>query len=759
MPSETQTPDTTSPPLELWAGVECSVNRVRDRFFDQLERSGHARRASDLQLFAELGVKALRYPVLWERTAPDGLENADWTWTDERLERLRELKIRPIVGLVHHGSGPRSTSLVDPSFPEKLADFARVVAERFPWVEDYTPVNEPLTTARFSCLYGHWYPHRRDDLSFARALLTQCRAVVLAMRAIRTVNPSARLVQTEDLGKTFSTRALHYQAEFENERRWLTFDLLSGLVTPEHAMWDYLRWVGIEQTQLEWFIENTFVPDIIGINHYLTSERFLDERITRYPACTHGGNGRQVYADVEAVRVCTEGTAGPRVLLKEVLDRYELPLAITEAHLGCTREEQLRWLKEVWDGAESLRQEGKPLRAVTAWSLLGAYDWHNLLTREDGHYEPGVYDLRAPRPRPTALARMLHDLARGREHEHPVLAAPGWWRRLSRLHYPPVTHRTNTILTNLQGVNMKGETTRPILITGATGTLGQALARICEVRGLSFTLLSRREMDIADASSVEKALAQHDPWAVINAAGYVRVDDAEREKEKCMRENSEGPKTLASLCAQRGVKLVNFSSDLVFDGKRRTPYVESDWLAPLNVYGKSKAEAEHEVLNALPSALVIRTSAFFGPWDEYNFLTIALRTLASGQTFRAAADAIVSPTYVPDLAHAALDLLIDGEQGIWHLANPGETSWYDFACRAAELSELDARLVKGCSTESLGFIAARPSYSALTSERGFLLPPLDNALSRYMRDRGRAFADSIEERKVQRAKAVTSSLK
>lgn len=306
---------------------------------------------------------------------------------------------------------------------------------------------------------------------------------------------------------------------------------------------------------------------------------------------------------------------------------------------------------------------------------------------------------------------------------------------------------------------MKGETTRPILITGATGTLGQALARICEVRGLSFTLLSRREMDIADASSVEKALAQHDPWAVINAAGYVRVDDAEREKEKCMRENSEGPKTLASLCAERGVKLVTFSSDLVFDGKRRTPYVESDRPAPLNVYGKSKAEAEHEVLNALPSALVIRTSAFFGPWDEYNFLTIALRTLASGQTFRAAADAIVSPTYVPDLAHAALDLLIDGEQGIWHLANPGETSWYDFACRAAELSELDARLVKGCSTESLGFMAARPSYSALTSERGLLLPPLYDALARYMRDRGRAFADSIEERKVQRAKAATSSLK
>ena len=112
-------------PLEVWAGVECTVNRVGDEYFDQLERSGHATRLEDLDRFAELGVRALRYPVLWERTAPNGLESADWSWADERLGRLRELGIHPIVGLVHHGSGPRHTSLIDPSFPEKLAEFAQ----------------------------------------------------------------------------------------------------------------------------------------------------------------------------------------------------------------------------------------------------------------------------------------------------------------------------------------------------------------------------------------------------------------------------------------------------------------------------------------------------------------------------------------------------------------------------------------------------------------------------------------------------------
>src|SRR3954452_8512515 len=93
------------PALELWGGVECTVNRVHDRYHSQLERSGHDTRIEDLDLFAELGIKALRYPVLWERTAPTGLEDADWSWPDARLERLRALGIEPIVGLLHHGSG------------------------------------------------------------------------------------------------------------------------------------------------------------------------------------------------------------------------------------------------------------------------------------------------------------------------------------------------------------------------------------------------------------------------------------------------------------------------------------------------------------------------------------------------------------------------------------------------------------------------------------------------------------------------------
>ena len=141
--------------IEVWGGLECTVARVDDTYVDQTLLNGHHHRPQDLDAFAALGIRAMRYPVLWERIAPDGLGRADWSWTDERLARMRDLGIRPIAGLLHHGSGPRHTDLGQPDFAAKLAGFAAAVAERYPWLEFYTPVNEPLTTARFSGLYGH----------------------------------------------------------------------------------------------------------------------------------------------------------------------------------------------------------------------------------------------------------------------------------------------------------------------------------------------------------------------------------------------------------------------------------------------------------------------------------------------------------------------------------------------------------------------------------------------------------------------------
>jgi len=423
--------------LQLWGGIECTVNRVAESYFDQLEYSGHHERLADLDLIADLGIRVLRYPVLWERSERPGGEY-DFEWADERLGRLYQLGIEPVVGLVHHGSGPQHTSLVQSCFPEKLAAFATQVARRYPWVTRFTPVNEPLTTARFSGLYGHWYPHGRNDRTFVRALITQCKGVALAMSAIRGVNPQARLVQTEDMGFTRSTESLRYQAEFENQRRWLSLDLLAGAVSPSHVMYNYLLRFGATQRELGFFLDHPMPPDLVGINYYVTSERFLDDRCGLYAPDRLGGNGRHRYADVEAVRVCTEGLVGPTEILSSAYRRYQRPVVMTEAHIGSSAAQQSSWLAYVWNAALKARERGADVQAVTAWALLGAHGWDRLVTEPGGHYEAGALSLQDGSLVPTPFATFIRQLSAGELQR----TEAGWWTAAERLAYEPYRSRS-----------------------------------------------------------------------------------------------------------------------------------------------------------------------------------------------------------------------------------------------------------------------------------------------------------------------------
>ncbi|HLL31078.1 MAG TPA: family 1 glycosylhydrolase, partial [Allosphingosinicella sp.] len=385
---------------------------------------------------AELGLTTVRFPILWEAVAPERPDRLDFAWADDRLAMLRERGIKVIGGLLHHGSGPKYTELLDPDFPKKLADYAARVAERYPWIEMWTPVNEPLTTARFSGLYGHWYPHGRDYPTFLRSLANECKGTLEAMRAIRGAIPGAKLVQTEDLGKTFSTAPLRYQAAHENERRWLSLDLLAGRVDSRHPWHKILFGAGVGWGEMEMFEGGEARPDIIGINHYLTSERFLDHRTRLYPWLQPGGNRRDTYVDAEAVRVKRlEDDTGFAPRLREAWERYGIPIAITEVHHGCHRDEQLRWFAEVWETATRLRGEGIDLRAVTIWSMFGNVDWRFLLTERNGHYDTGAFDARSGTPRPTVIAHAAKAYSKGETFDHPALDSPGWWRRPPRL-YP-----------------------------------------------------------------------------------------------------------------------------------------------------------------------------------------------------------------------------------------------------------------------------------------------------------------------------------
>ncbi len=428
-------------PLQLWGGLECSVVRIGDAWRDQIRETGHHDRPGDLQQIAALGIRTVRYPVLWERCAEENATFCGWDWHKERLRTLEQLGIEPVVGLLHHGAGPLPGGLLDPAFADGLAQHADRVAARLPAVKWWTPVNEPLTTARFACLYGFWHPHLQDEAAFLRAVAEQCWAALLAMRAIRLHSKAAHFIHTEDLGRVFSTPRLQAQAKYENDRRWLSLDLLCGRLDRRHPWRNILERAGVPVRQLDELAGGEAAPDLIGINHYVTSDRFLDHRTALYPKRCRGSNGTLAYADTEAVRVALpEDAAGQDVIgwaarLREAWARYGRPIAITEAHLGCKDpEDQVRWLMEAWQAAHALRTEGADIRAVTAWALFGLQDWNSMLRRQAGCYEPGAFDAGALPPRPTLLSKAIGELARHGRFEHPALQGLGWWRRDDRVH-------------------------------------------------------------------------------------------------------------------------------------------------------------------------------------------------------------------------------------------------------------------------------------------------------------------------------------
>lgn len=665
--------------------MECSVVRLGDGFRNQFEEMGHTQSLRDLDAVAALGIKTLRYPVLWETVSPESPMRCDWSFADESLGKLQALGIRPIAGLVHHGSGPRYTSLLDRRFPQMLARHARNVAERFPWIEMYTPVNEPLTTARFSGLYGHWFPHGTSAGTFLRCLVNQCLATLLAMREIRKVNPAAKLVQTEDLGKIFGSPKLAYQADYENERRWLSLDLLCGRVDETHPWHDTLLRNGIGVEELAELASGDGQPDIIGINYYATSERYLDQAWERYPDCFHGGNGRHRYADVEALRMdLPPGTTGIAPRLREAWDRYGLPLAVTEVHHGSTREEQLRWLAEVWEEAGALKREGVDVRAVTAWSLLGALDWNSLLTQRRGFYETGAFDIRGPQIRMTAIGKALRQIAETGRVDHPVLDQPGWWRREGRHYHPPVTKAPALL-----------KRPRMMLLLGASGKLGRELEMACAFRGLDVLCPPRQELELGNSLRVESALDRYRPWAVINAAAP--LDDGGAAVE-----------ALAQACARRSMQFMGFASSRVFDGRLGRAYVESDETSPACRAGLLEAETEERVLRANPQALIIRMSRLFGCADDPA-------ALHQQWVQRIGVRPFFTATYLPDVVRVALDLLIDGETGRWHLSSSGAVSVEEFS-----------RIFPAVS----GYATPEAPLVLLGSERAQLMPSLADALVR-----------------------------
>jgi dTDP-4-dehydrorhamnose reductase len=671
--------------------------RIANSYRNLIDETGHTERRGDIAALHSLGIKKVRYPILWETIAPTCPDACDWTWSDERLDEFFRMGIEPIAGLLHHGSGPIYTNLLDPRFPKLFARYAQRVASRYPWLTSFTPINEPLTTARFSCLYGHWYPHRRSMRDFLQALVIQCKAIALAMRSIRQVTPNARLVQTEDLGRVFSTPALSYQADFENERRWLSFDLLCGRVGRNHPWYDMLMANGADERDLALLFEGDGCPDIVGINHYVTSDRYLDERLLHYPQHSWGGNARGSYADVEAVRVDIRADdLGMEARLSEAWKRYRIPVAATEVHLGCTREHQLRWLNEAWNAAHELRASEHDIRAVTVWALFGSIDWSSLLVSRQGQYEPSAFDIRGLKLRRTALAGATRALAKEGKFAHPVLDAQGWWRCDDRYYVQDSTKRAEI---------RKGSMQIAIFASGDL-SLPELLADTCAKRGLACSVLQLED------DQPKHQICVHGAWAAVNIDARFFRRLREGGYGKISGATIANTKHVSEACARARIPLVHFSSDLVFDGSLGRAYVEQDPLCSEDGDCDPVA-AERAVLRTSHEALIVRAGPLFGLPRE------------SPATFErdCRSRVTVSPTFAPDLCHAVLDLLIDGERGTWHLANDGAISPSEFAKTMP-----GAQQARGNSSPA----SYRSRNFALSSSRGEIMPNLADAVARFV---------------------------
>jgi dTDP-4-dehydrorhamnose reductase len=254
------------------------------------------------------------------------------------------------------------------------------------------------------------------------------------------------------------------------------------------------------------------------------------------------------------------------------------------------------------------------------------------------------------------------------------------------------------------------------IVLGAGGQLGVELSRLI---GHS-SGITRQEVSVTDVDALDSLLISRRPEIVFNCAAYNAVDRAETERDLAYAVNSEGAANVARACARRAARLVHFSTNFVFDGALQRPYIESDLPAPVSVYGSSKLEGERRVLELMPHALVIRTSALFGDTGSAikggSFPERMLSRAQAGEPLRVVADQTVNPTYAGDLAPAALQLAESGLEGVVHVVAAGCAGWDEFARAVLAEFEVPAEVIP-ISSGVLGSAAARPLSGCLASAR------------------------------------------
>jgi dTDP-4-dehydrorhamnose reductase len=270
-----------------------------------------------------------------------------------------------------------------------------------------------------------------------------------------------------------------------------------------------------------------------------------------------------------------------------------------------------------------------------------------------------------------------------------------------------------------------------ILITGAVGMLGSDACTVAQRGGHEVTGLHRHALDITDARAAQRAIAEVVPDVVINCAAWTDVDGAESAEDAATRVNGDGAGIVALAAAGAGAWTIQVSTDYVFDGRKREPYVESDPVAPQSAYGRSKLQGELAVAEQAPGRhTIVRASWLYGPGK--CFPATILAAARERDELTVVDDQVGCPTFTGDLAEALIELAHTRTPGLLHVAAAGECSWFEFAREIVARAGLRCEVYPG-STAALGRPAPRPEYSVLVSERGApRLPDWRDGLARYM---------------------------
>ena len=334
----------------------------------------------DLEMLDAAGISELRYPVPWHRIEST-FGTYDWQWIDGPLDLMRRLGMRPILDPLHHVSFPDwlTGGFANPEFPQLYAAFVRKVAERYPWADRYTVLNEPLPTTILCAQMGVWYPHKRSDDDFVQMAINVARAICLASAELRAQNPRVELVYIDSCEHH---RALDDEAEswvaFVNERRFLYHDLVLGNINYAHPLHNYLNQHGFSDSDTHWFEDHAAPFDVMGLDYYAHAElEWRSDATQPQPV------------------ICfpCEQPRGFSAVALDYVARYGLPVMLSETNIGGTPYDRLTWLKFMEQESEKLAAAAD-FRGFCWFPSIDATDWSSLCTEARCELSPmGIWSL------------------------------------------------------------------------------------------------------------------------------------------------------------------------------------------------------------------------------------------------------------------------------------------------------------------------------------------------------------------------------